>query len=227
MLLSVSMCDSVQQTGIYLGLLAGKPYHFFILIHVQRFPINIKSLTVSRSVSSLKYNNSPLAMFALNIVSKSGFSLFCYNMTCVVHKKGKLNRTIKRCVSKQIQCSVASPCADKFDIWVEVSKHTISYHQTQKSRNHNGCQLFRTITLLPSPLIAGDGTSFFTWTVMLTPDFLRDHLSGHINGANIRKKLSINRSLEDLAWNCSNVYGSQCVISSSYVREYSVTVGFA
>lgn len=59
------------------------------------------------------------------------------------------------------------------------------------------------------------------------PDFLRDHLSGHINGANIRKKLSINRSLEDLAWNCSNVYGSQCVISSSYVREYSVTVGFA
>ena len=81
-------------------LLASKTYDSFVFFNIESFPINIKTLTVNMFVGTFKYNYAPFSITVLKIISKVGFSLFCYNKTCVVHKKGKFNRTVKGRVSK-------------------------------------------------------------------------------------------------------------------------------
>ena len=126
-----------------------KAYCFSIYINVKRFSINIKMLSISIFVGIFKDKNIPLAIFVLNIISKVSFSLSGHNLTCVIHKKGKLSRTIKRRVSKQIQCTITSPCANKLEMRIKVSESTISYnHQKQKGQNCNEHFLFHAITLL-------------------------------------------------------------------------------
>ena len=84
----------------------------------------------------------------MDFVCKGSFPLLCYDTSRLVYVKSKFNRTIKRRVSKQIQCSITSPCANKFEMWIEVSKGTISYnHQKQQRQNDNDYSLFHVITL--------------------------------------------------------------------------------